>query len=72
VQYTDNFNRAGDYSIENNVPANGKTLNLRRQFFSVAPRAGLAGQQLNRLVDFVDKTVRIRHAVISDVTPNLD
>jgi hypothetical protein len=39
---------------------------------SSAPRAGLAGQQFNRLVDFVDKSVRIRHAVISNVAPNLD
>jgi hypothetical protein len=37
VQYTDNFNRVGDYSIENNVPANGKTLNPRSQLISVAP-----------------------------------
>ncbi len=66
MKYTDNFHRAGDYSIENNVSNNGKTLNPRSQLTSVTPQAGLTGQQFHRLVDFVDKTVRIRFAVISD------
>ncbi len=72
VQYTDNFNRAGQRSVENDVPPEGKTLNPRRQLLSVASRAWLAGQQLNRLVGFVDESVRIRDPVISNVAPNLD
>ncbi len=72
VQYTDNFNRTADHSVENDVPAKGKTLHPRRQLLSVATRAGLAGQQLHRFVESVYKGVRIRHAVIGNVTPNLD
>jgi hypothetical protein len=72
VQYADNFNRAGDHTVENDVPAKGKTLNPWSQLFSVAPQAWLAAQQLNRLVESIDKGIRIRHAVIGNVTPNLD
>ncbi len=72
VQHTDNFNRAGDSTVENDVTAQEKTLNPWSQLLSVAPRARLASQHLNRLVEFVDKGVRIRHAVISNVAPNLD
>lgn len=72
VQYTDNFNRAADHSVENDVSAKGKTLHPRSQLLSLAPQARLAGQQLHRLAEFVDKRVRIRHAVISNVAPNLD
>jgi hypothetical protein len=38
----------------------------------VAPRTGIAGQQLNGFVEFVDKGVRTRHTVIRDVAPNFD
>jgi hypothetical protein len=72
VKYADNFSRRRGDSIENDVPAKGKTLNARSQLISVTPQAGLAGQQFHRLVDFVDKTIRTRLAVISNVAPNLD
>jgi adenine-specific DNA methylase len=72
MKYTDNFNRTHDYSIENNVSTNGKTLNPGSQLISVTPQAGLTVQQFHRLVDLVDKTVRIRFAVISNVTSNLE
>ena len=67
VQHTNNFNRAGDTTVENDVAADGKTLNPRSQLLSLASRAGLAGKRLNRLVEFVDIGVRIRPAVIGNV-----
>jgi hypothetical protein len=72
VQNTDNFNCAANDSTENDVPANCKTLNSRNQLFSVAPQAGLTGQQFHGLVDFVDKSIRIRLAIISNVAPNIE
>jgi hypothetical protein len=72
VQYADNFSRRRGNSIENDIPANGKTLNAWSQLISPTPQAGLVGQQFHRLVDFVDKSVRMRLAVISNVAPNLD
>jgi hypothetical protein len=49
VEHTDNLNSVGDRSVENDVAAKGKTLNSRSQFLSLAPRARLVGEQLNRL-----------------------
>src|SRR4029077_14794716 len=37
MQYTNNFNRAGDRSVENDVVAKRKTLNPRSQLLSAAP-----------------------------------
>ena len=72
VQDTDDFSRRLGNSIENDIPANGKALNTRSQLISPTPQAGLAGKQFHRLVDFVDKSVRMRLAVISNVAPNVD
>jgi|SRR5580704_1480753 hypothetical protein len=72
MEHADDFDRSGDHSIENDVAAKGKTLNPGSQLFPVAPRTGIAGQQLNGFVEFVDKGVRTRHTVIRDVAPNFD
>jgi hypothetical protein len=72
VEHADNFNCTGDHSVENDVAAKGKTLNSRSQLLSLAPRARLLGEQLNRLAEFVDESVSVRDAVISNVAPNLD
>ena len=72
VQYTDNFNRSGHYSIENDVPVDWKALNPWSQLISVTPQAGLTSQQFHCLVDFIDKTIGIRFAVISDVAPSVE
>ena len=37
MQYTNNFNHAGDRSVENDVVAKRKTLNPRSQLLSAAP-----------------------------------
>src|SRR6266702_1880831 len=72
VQHTDNFNRTGDNTVENDVAAEGKTLNPWSSLFPVASRARLAGKRLNRVVEFVDKGVRIRQTVIGNVARNFD
>ena len=71
VQDTHNFNPAGDCSVENDVSAKGKTLNSRSQLLPTTSRARLAAEHFHCLVEFVDKGVGIRHAVIRNVAPNL-
>src|SRR5580698_10133026 len=71
VQNTHNFNAASYRSVENDVSAEGKTLNPRSQILATPSRARLAAEHCHCLVEFVDKGVSIRHAVISNVAPNL-
>ena len=71
VQNTHNFNAASYRSVENDVSAEGKTLNPRSQLLATPSRARLAAEHFHCLVEFVDKGVSIRHAVISNVAPNL-
>jgi hypothetical protein len=71
VQNTHNFNPAGDRSIKNDVSAKGKTLNPGSQLLPMTSRARLAAKHLHCLVEFIDKGIRIRHAVIRNVAPNL-
>ena len=71
VENTHNFDPAGDRSIKNDVSAKGKTLNPGSELLPMTSRARLAAKHLHCLVEFVDKGIRIRHAVIRNVAPNL-
>jgi hypothetical protein len=71
VQDTHNFNPTGDRPIENDVSAKGKTLNPGSNLLPMTSRAGLAAEHLHRLVEFVDKRIRIRQAIIRNIAPNL-